>query len=110
MQGEMKMNRSDMNGEQIIFQRPTSRCQQRRKIVTRADEKIWIMLGAIEKTDLKPRETAAGHCADRERGTPKNSSDPNAFARQLVSENGKKTGSSNNNNRDPSLRSWQKPW
>ena len=68
------------------------------------------MLGSIEKTDLKPRETSAGKCADYKRGAPENSGEPRDFVRQPVSQDDQETGASYSGERDPSPGRSQKPW
>src|SRR5215475_3617488 len=104
----MKMNGPRVNRQQLVFQRPTSPSEQRCKIVTRADKKIRIMLGSIEKADFKPREAAAGECANYERGGPEYSGEPCASMRQVVPHGQQKSDTSKSSECDPRLGSSQK--
>src|SRR6266480_1880878 len=59
-----------------ILQRPAKLGEKRWKIVTRADDKVGVVLAAVQKTDLQPRETSASEGANHKHSASGNPADP----------------------------------
>src|SRR6266850_81433 len=76
LQREMEMQRSKMNRAEWILQRPAKLGEKCWKVVTRTDDKVGVMLAAIQKTDLQPREASTSEGANHKRGASGSPADP----------------------------------
>ena len=110
LQREIEMQRSKMRRPEGILQRPTDVGEKRWKIVARTDEKIGIMLTAINKTDLQPAEASPGEGANYKCCAPDHPGDPRASMQQPAAQKEQPAKAGDSRDGNPGRRSAQKPW